>query len=360
MPIRINPTTPPRVPRWHRAAQGLSGATTLAKVASSPQVPLMLLLSRQLVTPVYRAAFLTAAVSSGMLRWMSVRPCDIDTLAMQLGVRDKELLRTWLDIGVRLGEFEEKLGCYGLKSRTARTLGQLRHDALGAGLEEVLRYHVPALMNGPEMLRTGRRFSLCDQDGTVIARASRVIQPLVEQVIEAELDPAEPVRLLEIGCGSGIYVRCAAELNPHLSALAIDLQPDVVELAARNFREWKLGDRVEVRQGDLRSIDLEPAFDLVTMHNNIYYFTDSERTEVLRRVRSMLGPGGKLVLTSACQGGNISLEMLNLWLEYADFGGALPQPERLCEQFREAGFADVASYRVVLGEQFHAFVGTNS
>jgi 4-hydroxy-2,2'-bipyrrole-5-carbaldehyde O-methyltransferase len=359
MPIRIIPPTPARTPGKRRAAQGIRGVVTLAKFATSPQVPLMLLLSRQFITPVYRAAFLTAAVGTGMLRWMSVRPCDVDTLARQLGTSDKSLLRSWLEVGVRLGEFEEKYGCYGLKSRTARLLGQLRHDALGAGLEEVLRYHVPALMNGPQMLQTGRRFSMADQDGTVIARSSRVIQPLVERVITAELDTTEPVRLLEIGCGSGIYVRHAAELNPHLSALAIDLQDDVVGLAARNFREWKLGDRVEVRQGDLRTLDLEPAFDLITMHNNIYYFTDAERVAVLRRARSMLGPGGKLLLTSACQGGHISLDMLNLWLEYADFGGALPHPERLCEQLREAGFTQAASYRVVPGEQFRAFVGIN-
>jgi 4-hydroxy-2,2'-bipyrrole-5-carbaldehyde O-methyltransferase len=360
MPIRINPPAPDRLPDKQRAARGVRGVVTLAKFATTPQVPLMLLLSRKFITPVYRAAFLTAAASTGMLRWMSVRPCDIDTLAAQLGVRDKALLRSWLDVGVRLGEFQEKYGCYGLKSRTARLLGQLRHDALGAGLEEVLRYHVPALVNGPQMLQSGRRFSMADQDGTVIARSSRVIQPLVERVIAAELDTTDPVRLLEIGCGSGIYVRHAAELNPHLSALAIDLQDDVVELAARNFRDWRLGDRVEVRQGDLRSLDLEPAFDLVTMHNNIYYFTDAERVQVLRQARSMLAPGGKLLLTSACQGGHISLDMLNLWLEYADFGGSLPHPERLCAQLREAGFAQATSYRVVPGEQFRAFVGINA
>lgn len=359
MPIRINPPAPARLPGKRRAARAIRDMATLAKLVTSPQVALMLLLSRQFITPVYRAAFLSAAVGTGMLRWMSVRPRDIDTLARQLRVSDKSLLRSWLEVGVRLGEFEEKHGCYGLKSRTAQLLGQLQYDALGAGLEEVMRYHVPALMNGPQMLQSGRRFSLEDQDGTIIARSSRVIQPLVERVIEGELDTTEPVRLLEIGCGSGIYVRHAAERNPHLSALAIDLQADVVELAERNFREWKLGDRVEVRQDDLRSLELEPAFDLITMHNNIYYFADSERVTVLRRARSMLGPGGKLLLTSACQGGHISLDMLNLWLEYADFGGALPHPERLREQLREAGFAEVTSYRAVPGEQFRAFVGIN-
>lgn len=359
MPIRVNPPAPVRHP-GKRTAQSIGGAITLAKVAATPQVPLMLMLAKRLVLPVYRAAFLTAAASSGMLRWMAIRPCDVESLAAQLGIQDQRKLRVWLDTGVRLGEFDERYGCYGLKSRAARLLAQLRHDALAAGLEEVLRYHVPALLNGPEMLRTGERFSLQDQDGTVIARSTRVVQPLVERAVAAEMSRTDPVRLLEIGCGSGIYVRYAAELNPRLTALAVDLQRDVAELAARNIREWKLADRVEVRQGDLRSLDLEPAFDLITMHNNIYYFTDAERAQVLRRARSMLGPGGKLLLTSSCRGGHVSLDMLNLWLEYADFGGSLPHHERLLEQFYEAGFEEAASYRVVPGEQFRAFVGTSA
>lgn len=351
-PARPKPARAPRRP--------ISGAVAAAKVATQPQVPLMLALAKRFVTPVYRASFLTAAASSGMLRWMAVRPCDVESLAAQLGITDKRRLRLWLDAGVRLGDFDERYGTYRLKSRTAKLLARKEHDAIAAGLEEVLRYHVPALLDGPAMLRDGHRFSMDDQDGTVIARATRVVQPLVEQAVARHLDRTEPVRLLEIGCGSGVYVRYAAALNPRLTALAVDLQDDVVELARRNLRDWKLTDRVEVRQADLRTLTLEPMFDLATMHNNIYYFAEDERAEILRRVRTMLAPGGKLLLTSSCQGGHVGLDMLNLWLEYADFGGPLPRPDRLVEQLAEAGFEEIRGDRVVPGEQFRAFVGINA
>lgn len=336
----------------------IRSVTTLAKVATQPQVPLMLALSKRFVNPVYRAAFLTAASSSGMLHWLAVRPCDVESLAAQLQISDKRLLKLWLDAGVRLGDFYERYGCYGLKSRSAKLLSRARHDAIAAGLEEVLRYHVPALLNGPQMLREGDRFSMSDQNGAVIARSTRVVQPLVEQAVAGVLDRKSAVRLLEIGCGTGIYVKYAAERNPRLTALAVDLQDDVVELATRNMRDWQLQDRVEVRQADLRDLQLEPVFDLITMHNNIYYFPDSERVEILRKVRGMLAPGGKFLLTSSCQGGHVSLDMLNLWLEYADFGGPLPQADRMVEQFAQAGFSDVRAGRVVPGEQFRAFVGS--
>lgn len=344
-----------------RAKAPVHSASTIAKVATSPQVPLLLLLSRRFATPVYRASFLAAASGTGMLRWMAVRPCDLETLAIKLGVTDpadKRRLRTWLDTGVRLGDLSERYGCYGLKSRTAKALATAKYDAIAAALEEMLRNQVPALLDGPVMLRDGRRFSLDDQDGTVIARSTRVVQPLVEAAIERVLEREDPVRLLEVGCGTGAYVRHAANLNPYLTAVAVDMQADVVEQAAKNIADWGLTDRVTVCHGDLRTLTFEPQFDLVTMHNNIYYFAPDERVAALRKAGEMLAPGGRLLLTTACRGGHVSLDMLNLWLEYADFGSGLPREKDLVEQLWEADFIDVESSRLVPGEQFRSFVGT--
>jgi 4-hydroxy-2,2'-bipyrrole-5-carbaldehyde O-methyltransferase len=335
-------------------------ASTLTTVVRQRQIPLLVSLSRKLATPVYRAAFLATAARLGILSRLAARPCDLSTLARAAGVEgDADLLRRWLHVGVRLGELSWSDDCYRLRSRTAKALSGPRGDAVAAALEEVLRFHVPVMLDAPAMLKDGRRLTLGDQDGSVIARSTRVIQPFVEEAVRRVLDRRTPVRLLEVGCGSGTYVRYAARLNPRLSALAIDLQPEVAAEAAENMAVWGLADRVETRQGDLRDLDLEPQFDLVTLHNNIYYFPEDERVAVLRHARKLLAPGGRLLLTTSCQGGGLSLEVLNLWFSYADFGGPLPQADRLAAQLAEAGFGDVTSRSLIPGEQFHAFVGVN-
>ncbi|NUR57336.1 MAG: methyltransferase domain-containing protein [Catenulispora sp.] len=334
---------------------------TLTRIVKERQLPLLLSATKQLVTPMYRAAFLAAAARSGVLARLAVRPCDLQTLAHGLGVDEHaEELRTWLDIGVRLGDLAWFDDAYRLRSRTAKALARPGREPVSAALEEVLRFHLPVLLQAPQMLQDGRRLSLSDQDGQVIARSTRVVEPFVAEAVRRTLERDRPLRLLEVGCGNGTYVRLAAELNPRLTALAIDLQEEVAAEAAENMAVWGLAGRVQTRRADLRTLAVEPQFDLVTLHNNIYYFPIEDRISVLRKARSLLAPGGRLLLTTACRGGNLGLEVLNLWFTHADFGGPLPTIEDLVQQLTDAGFAQVTTRRLIPGDQFHAVVGVNA
>ncbi|MFH8791319.1 SAM-dependent methyltransferase [Streptomyces sp. NPDC017941] len=346
-----------------RAQEPFRHLAATARTVADPRLPLLVALNRTLFTPLYRASFLAAAAGSGVLRCMATRPCDLESIAEHLGTgpEERRRLRAWLDIGVRLGELDLREGCYRLRSRTAKALAREGNDAVAAALEELLRFHVPALRDAPRMLQGGGRFGLGDQDGLVVARSSLVVRGLVEAAVRRALPRTAPVRLLEVGCGSGAHVRYAARLNPRLTALAVDLQAEVAARAAKNMAQWGLADRVEIRRGDLRTLDLQPQFDVVTMHNNIYYFPQDERAEVLARARSLLAPGGTLLLTSSCRGsGTLGIEVLNLWFEYARFGGPLPQEDELLDQLRAAGFDDVRASRVLPGQAFRAFTGSNA
>ncbi|MFD1660505.1 SAM-dependent methyltransferase [Streptomyces caeni] len=333
---------------------------TLLTALRSRQIRALMSLSRAFVAPVNRSAFLTGAASSGLLRELAAQPADLASLARRLGLEDEaDRLRVWLDIGVKLGDLSCRQEKYALRSRHAKALADPGNDAVVGALEEVTRFHFTVLRDAPDMLRGRRRYSLGDQDGTVIARSSMIVKPFVEAAVDRVLTRQGQVRLLEIGCGSGLYVRHAARRNPQLTGVAVDLQPEVAALAARNLADWGLSERVETRAGDALKIGFDETFDLVTMHQNIYYFPVAERVEALRAVRSLVAPGGRLLITSSCQGGSASLEALNLWLTYADFGGPLPEENALVEQMAQAGFSEARSFRVVPGEQFIAFTGVN-
>lgn len=337
---------------------------TLMALVASGQMPALLGMTQRLVKPFYRASFLSAAASHGVLKHLAEQPRSIDDVAWLLapGTRDGAALEAWLQLGVRLGDLERSpRGGYTLRSRFAKWLANPKNDAVAAALEEVVRYHHDVLVEAPALFKAGRRLSLDDQDGALIARSTRVIEPFVREAIDWVLRPHgdESMRLLEIGCGTGVYVRHAAERNPWLTAHALELQEDVAALARKNFASWGLDGRTVVEHADVRSVELSPTFDIATLHNNIYYFPVEKRVALLSRVRSFLRPGGVLLITTACQGGNLGLEVLNLWFASADCGGRLPSADEMQGQLRAAGFDDVRARRLIPGDGYYAFQGTN-
>lgn len=338
---------------------------TLRELISAGQLPAMIGITQWLTTPIYRASFLSAAASHGVLALLAERPRTLADVAASLApeARDASALEAWLQLGVRLGELERKRDGYALRSSFAKWLANPRNDAVAAALEECVRYHRDVLLEAPALFKAGRRLRLDDQDGSLIARSTRIVEPFIREAIdwflEGEDKQGTSVRLLEIGCGSGIYVRYAAERNPWLTAVALELQPDVAEVARRNLEEWGLGNRAQVEHGDVREVTFGPEFDMATLHNNIYYFPVDERVALLRRVRSFLRPGGELLLTTACQGGNLGLEVLNLWFASADCGGRLPAADEMVAQLNAAGFTDVRARRLIPGDGLYAFRAVN-
>lgn len=84
-----------------------------------------------------------------------------------------------------------------------------------------------------------------------------VPRPETEGVVEAALQhlpPARqgaPLRILDVGTGSGaIAVTLAAE-RPDVTVFAVDVSPEAAEVARTNAERWKVSDRVTVLVGEL-------------------------------------------------------------------------------------------------------------
>lgn len=315
----------------------------------------------RLASPLYRACWLAAAGRAGVLAALAGGPLTLEALArhLEVGPEGHEALRSWLHVGLGLGELACAEDTWRLRSAQSRRLAQPEHDAALAMLEELVGLHTRLLLETPERLRQRRPFQLADQDGEVIARSSRIVEPLIHEVVRAEVHGRGPLRLLEVGCGTGTHLRAAARANEALTALGLELQPEVAELARKNLAQWGLSDRVQVEAGDVRARAASPGWDLVTLHQNIYYFPVPERPALLAHVRAFLRPGGRLLLTTGCRGGSVTMGVLDLWGAATEGAGRLPEPDGLLAQLGEAGYAAATSQRLVPGEALFAFTATN-
>jgi SAM-dependent methyltransferase len=304
----------------------------------------------------YKLTYLAAAGETGLLTRLATEPATLDSLAGFYAAhgQGREALEAWLQMGVRLRLLS--LGPSGYKLRgLASALARPENDPALAMVEEVAGLHHKLISATLPKVRSGELWSLADQDGELIARSSRILEAFQVEVIRDTFPERGVLRLLEIGCGSGVYLRHAAMRNPSLTALGIELQPAVAEMARTNLHHWGLEGRITIEEGDFRARSTGALFDIATLYNNIYYFPIDERVSLLERIRSFLKPGGFLLLTTCCQGGSLGVEALNLWGAATNGAGRLPAENELVRQMRQAGYGTVRTKNLLPGDRFVSF-----
>ncbi|ORV12612.1 hypothetical protein [Mycobacterium celatum] len=88
-------------------------------------------------------------------------------------------------------------------------------------------------------------------------------------------------------------------------------------------------------------------FELVTLHNNIYYFSPAERRTLLADLRRRLAPTGRLVLTSMFAGKSLSAAELDLVLRATAGCWPLPQRTDVADALTGAGYRAVSFHRLL-------------
>lgn len=316
----------------------------------------------RLGAPYYRVTFRGAGLRSGILYEVHQQPATASALAARLGISETMVdgLAAWLDAGVTFGELSKKDGIYSIRRRSLKRLLKPSNDPVAAFTEEMATLQHSLLLDVPQALREGRWLPVADADPETIARSSKVGEPWVRAALEDYVPRDRQARLLDIGCGSGIHIRTSCSLNSRLTAVGVELHEPAAELARQSISEWGLDDRVEIISGDVRDLEPQSTFDLVTLHQNIYYFRDVEQVALLEHVRTFLNPGGTLLITSIIRDSGISSATLDLWGAVSEGTSRLPIPEELVSRMQKAGFADARYQKLGSEKLYGAFIGTAS
>ena len=113
--------------------------------------------------------------------------------------------------------------------------------------------------------------------------------PSARPVIEAAA-LQEGERLLDLGCGTGVAARLAAEqVAPTGTVMGVDPHPGMLEVARRTSPD------LEWRQGTAEDLPLpDESFDAVVCSLSFQFFTDEGRA--LQEIRRVLAPGGRAAL----------------------------------------------------------------
>jgi SAM-dependent methyltransferase len=299
-----------------------------------------------------RGLFLSAAARLGMPDWLRGGGFRLADAVASSDATDPDLVRAWLRVGVELGELREHAGLY----RAAGT--RLRAMAGGDALlvdhyRSFTEYQSGVYAQLPRLLTGAVRDDLTGFAAT-IAAVSRAAEPFVGTFVDQHLADLRPASLLDVGCGSGVYLRETLRRFPSATGVGIDLSADVVATARDNLAAWGLAARAAVCRADLRSFD--GTFDLVTFFNCIYYFPGAQRAEALARARDLLHPGGHIVVVTMATPGSVAAAHLDLMLRVQRAPADLPSRPELLAQIRAEGFDLRTCQRVVPTEPYWGIV----
>jgi len=189
-----------------------------------------------------------------------------------------------------------------------------------------------------------------------IAQVSLAATPFIETYLTRVITQTRPARVLDAGCGTGVYARIVASLSPQVLVDGIDLAPAVIDAARAEVRAAGLDGRIRLQAGDVRTWTPQASvgYDLILLLNNIYYFPRGERAALYRRLGGLLTRPGHLVVTTLAAPGSVAAAHLNFMLTCQTGAAALPRRGELEADLAEAGFTGIHAQPIVPAEPFLA------
>ncbi len=149
-------------------------------------------------------------------------------------------------------------------------------------------------------------------------------------------DLLEPgCRLLELGCGVAGRILTMLRAVPTLTAVGVELSPDLAAEAVRRAAALGLDQRFSVVCADAAAYRTDERFDRAFWSQ--FFFPDDSRAGALAAMHAAVRPGG--VVGSPVAGDDPSDAVFRVLV--SSWGVPLRTTEELAAEYRDAGFVDV-------------------
>lgn len=294
----------------------------------------------------FRLEFLGVMARTGVAEALQ-RPRTLDELLGETALTDADLLEALLALGISLREVRFRRGRYRASGRRLRAIAGSSPD-LGGVVEELVVYANPAYAAMDSHLRGAPAVAYDADCGAAIAAASRIAEPILGPTVRAVTRREDPRRVLDIGCGSGAYLRHMLTAAPAARGLGIDRDVGAIGAASDLLEPLRASGRCELRQGDIEHLAEEIGdVDLVTLLNNIYYWPPERRSEIFRTIRTVIAADGVLLVATATDDGPAFNRHLDLMVRVNASSHRLPTRHELRADLADAGYIDIETIEPV-------------
>jgi len=288
-------------------------------------------------------AVLTAARDAGLVRALASGPLTAQAYAEKLGT-DPRATRLVLEALVALDVASRNGDFYDASPKLRdflQPMGQMPFPV------ENFWSHVPGF------LRTGEPFTRMDASPAQREESYRGTVSMLARMFEgtarelaSKIEKA-PARVLDVGCGSGVWSLAIAERFPESHVTGLDF-PAVLESFTTRAEALGVANRTATIPGNMHDAPLPSgAFDMVVIANVLRLETPDRAAALLARLATAVAPGGALLVVDALAGGTPERERaralyaLNLALRTQQ--GRVHSPAEITGWLETAGLHGVQS-----------------
>lgn len=183
--------------------------------------------------------------------------------------------------------------------------------------------------------------------------AALPMAPVIAEALAPLIPTREPVRVIDVGGGHGMYSIALAQRYPNVRAVVFDLPP-VAEIAREIIGAYDLGGRVTVQAGDFKLDTLGEGFDLALLFGVLVSETPQNSIALLRKVHHALAPGGSVVIRGQYlapdRTGPLEATLFDLQMLLFTEEGQIHTSAEVTSWLEAAGFAPAETLQLQAGE----------
>lgn len=309
-----------------------------------------------------RMHFIFAALESGLLDALSL-PATRDDLLQKLNVKRPEILEALLDVGLSAKELTYTNGAYSIKGKRSKAVVGNQGDLLSAMIQANVTYYSSVYRHAADRMRGAPLGNDLEKIGDVVARFSKIAEPILRSFTAVIVAKRTSMRVLDVGCGSGVFLQSVFQANSLATGIGIDIDAAAVEQARQNIERWGLSDRFTIMAGDICSPPegVQGFFDLITLYNVLHYFPSESRVKLLQALRSMLSPDASVAIATFLQSKGRDLGAAHLNMVNSSLRGLAPLPDLvgMTRDLKQSGLKKIKTQRLIPGSTFYGIVASN-
>jgi ubiquinone/menaquinone biosynthesis C-methylase UbiE len=155
---------------------------------------------------------------------------------------------------------------------------------------------------------------------------------------------SQPVRVLDLAAGSGVWSIAIAQRSPNVTVTAVDW-PGVLEVTRHTAARFGLADRYSFVAGDLAQADFGSGHNVATLGHILHSEGEERSRALLQKTFNALAPGGTVMiaefLVNADRSGPLQGLIFNINMLVNSEQGATFSFEEIRGWLEQIGFKDV-------------------